>query len=118
LAFSGGGAGGGGAISKPHPSPLVETASLTAVRCQPPTFPLADSLGPVAAAGLLSAAQLESVLCACEAHSWRIRGQVDGAATNAEACLRAGFALGDGAGHTVVSAPHCVPLLSRVPVRL
>ena len=84
---------------KVHPSLLVETASLTAVRTKPPSFPLEDSLGPVASAGLLSAAQLESVLCACEAHSWHIRAADQfSLPAKVDACMRAGFSLGDGAG--------------------
>ena len=95
-----------------HPSPLVETASLRSIVASPPRFPLADSLGEVARAGLLSAAQLESVICACEAHSWRIRGAGvkagggggggedggDGSDDRPNIRFRAGFLLGDGAG--------------------
>jgi hypothetical protein len=40
-------------------------------------------------AKLISSAQLESVISACEAHSWHIHGNEN---------FRAGFALGDGAG--------------------
>ena len=72
-----------------HPSVLVETAALANIDGAFPDFPLKDSLGPVAEAGLLSDAQLESVVSACELHSCQIRGEVG---------YRAGFALGDGAG--------------------
>lgn len=73
---------------RPHPSPLVETASLQAVSSCAPSFPLHESLGLPAEHGLISDAQLESVVSACEAHSFHLRGQN----------RRSGFALGDGAG--------------------
>jgi hypothetical protein len=76
---------------KEHPSALVETASLSSIIAPPTKFPLAASLAPVSEANMLSAAQLESVLTACETHSWKIRA-VEGEP------FRAGFALGDGAG--------------------
>lgn len=74
---------------KEHPSQLVETASLSAVNAPATSFPISDTLSEVANADMLSAAQLESVITACESHSWHIRGGLN---------YRAGFALGDGAG--------------------
>ena len=102
---------------KAHPSSLVETASLTAVRTKPPSFPLEHSLGPVASAGLLSAAQLESGLCACEAHSWHIRAaDKSPVAVKDEACMRAGFSLGDGAGDLSLDDvdPYCRSLCTQL----
>ena len=72
-----------------HPSTLIETASLSAIHSPESEFPLAASLAPIVNEGLLSDAQLESVLSACETHSWRIRGNE---------LYRAGYAIGDGAG--------------------
>jgi hypothetical protein len=65
----------------------VETSLLTSVSIVPATVSLNGSLGRVVEAGLLSAPQVESVVCAVEAHAWRL---ASGA--------RAGFVLGDGAG--------------------
>ena len=65
----------------------METSLLTSVSIVPATVSLNGSLGRVVEAGLLSAPQVESVVCAVEAHAWRL---ASGA--------RAGFVLGDGAG--------------------
>ena len=94
--------------AKPHPTPLVQSASMASV-CPPkpgyvPLLP--DGL---VAAGLLSDAQLETVIYAGEAHDGHLAGawsvdatfdQVSAAADDAEDAVRfrRGFMLGDGTG--------------------
>ncbi|KAH8098990.1 hypothetical protein JL720_1963 [Aureococcus anophagefferens] len=77
-----------------HPDPVVENASLSAVR--PPDLGgdvLANLDASIIAQGKLSALQLESVACA--AASWYARQRFD---MRLESGARCGFFIGDGAG--------------------
>ncbi|MHA6645763.1 strawberry notch-like NTP hydrolase domain-containing protein [Mesorhizobium sp. A623] len=92
----------------PHPTPLVQSAAMTAV---PPPVPTYHPLLPAAIIedGLLSDAQLESVIQAGEAHSGHLAGAwtvnetcdvVSAAPEGAENAVRfrRGWFLGDGTG--------------------
>jgi hypothetical protein len=77
------------AVARPHPGDIAEAASLAAVAPSAAAgeYPLAASLGALAADGRLSALQLEGVAAACAAHLKRL--------PNGE---RDGFFIGDGTG--------------------
>ncbi|WP_298745349.1 strawberry notch-like NTP hydrolase domain-containing protein [uncultured Brevundimonas sp.] len=94
--------------AKPHPTPLVQSASMASVCPPKPSYVplLPDGL---VEAGLLSDAQLETVIYAGEAHAGRLAGawtvdatfdQVAAAPDDAEGAVRfrRGFMLGDGTG--------------------
>jgi predicted RNA methylase len=94
--------------AKPHPTPLVQSASMASVCPPKPSYVplLPDGL---VEAGLLSDAQLETVIYAGEAHAGHLAGawtvdatfdQVGAAPDDAEGAVRfrRGFMLGDGTG--------------------
>ena len=94
--------------AKPHPTPLVQSAAMASVRSPAPTYRPHLTAGLVAV-GLLSDAQLETVILAGEAHTallagaWTVDATFDvGAAApdDAEGAVRfrRGFMLGDGTG--------------------
>lgn len=94
--------------AKPHPTPLVQSASMASVCPPKPKYvPLLPE--GLVEAGLLSDAQLETVIYAGEAHcghlagSWTVDAtsdQVSAVAEDAEGAVRfrRGFMLGDGTG--------------------
>ncbi|MES2338747.1 MAG: strawberry notch family protein [Pseudomonadota bacterium] len=92
----------------PHPTPLVQSAAMASVRAPAPSYRPHVPTGLVAA-GLLSDAQLETLILAGEAHSAELAGawRVDdnfatlaAAADDDESAVRfrRGFMLGDGTG--------------------
>eukprot|EP00898_Chlorokybus_atmophyticus_P004114 jgi/Chlat1/4703/Chrsp3S00444 len=73
-------------IGKPHPDPVVETSSLSAV--EPPDVTYRPVISDeIAETGALSALQLEAVVYACQRHEQVLPSN-----------QRGGFFLGDGAG--------------------
>ena len=94
--------------ARPHPTPLVQSAAMASVRPPRPTYrPHVPKA--LVEAGLLSDAQLETVVLAGEAHSAQLAGAwtvdvtydlVAAAPDDAEAAVRfrRGFFLGDGTG--------------------
>ena len=91
-----------------HPTPLVQSAAMASVAPPKPSYQPHLPAGLVAG-GLLSDAQLETVIYAGEAHAGQLAGswtldptfdQVSAAAEDAEAAVRfrRGFMLGDGTG--------------------
>eukprot|EP00850_Spirogloea_muscicola_P007218 SM000036S13262 [mRNA] locus=s36:226900:240784:+ [translate_table: standard] len=74
------------ALGKPHPDPVVETASLSAVAPPEPSYKLLSG-AELATSGALSCLQLETLVYASQRHAQLLP---DGA--------RAGFFVGDGAG--------------------
>jgi hypothetical protein len=94
--------------ARPHPTPLVQSAAMASVRPPLSTYRPHLPLGLVEQ-GLLSDAQLETVVLAGEAHSAQLAGAwcvdatfdvVSAAPDDAEAAVRfrRGFMLGDGTG--------------------
>ena len=94
--------------ARPHPTPLVQSAAMASVRPPLPTYRPHLTAGLVDK-GLLSDAQLETVVIAGEAHSaqlagaWTVDATFDGvsaAPDDAETAVhfRRGFMLGDGTG--------------------
>ncbi len=94
--------------ARPHPTPLVQSAAMASVRPPAPTYRPHLTAGLVAA-GLLSDAQLETVILAGEAHggilagAWTVDATFDvvaAAPDDAEGAVRfrRGFMLGDGTG--------------------
>ncbi len=92
----------------PHPTPLVQSAAMASVRPPLPTYRPHMPSGLVEA-GLLSDAQLETLILVGEAHSGQLAGAwtvddtydvVAAASGDAEAAVRfrRGFMLGDGTG--------------------
>jgi predicted RNA methylase len=92
----------------PHPTPLVQSAAMASVRPPLPTYRPHVPKGLVEA-GLLSDAQLETLILAGEAHSAQLAGAwtvdatydvIAAAPDDAEAAIRfrRGFFLGDGTG--------------------
>ncbi|MCO5559785.1 hypothetical protein L7F22_013389 [Adiantum nelumboides] len=73
-------------IGPPHPDPVVETSSLSAVQPPEPTYEL-KMLADIEEAKVLSCLQLETIIYASQRHMQHLP---DG--------LRAGFFIGDGAG--------------------
>jgi hypothetical protein len=73
-------------MGPPHPDPIVETASLSAVQPPEPTYKLqiAEQMEEL---GSLSCLQLETIVYACQRHMQLLSDH-----------KRAGFFLGDGAG--------------------
>ncbi|CAK9271564.1 unnamed protein product [Sphagnum jensenii] len=73
-------------MGPPHPDPIVETASLSAVQPPEPTYKLqiAEQMEEL---GSLSCLQLETIVYACQRHMQLLSDHT-----------RAGFFLGDGAG--------------------
>ena len=94
--------------ARPHPTPLVQSAAMASVRPPLPTYRPHVPAGLVEA-GLLSDAQLETLILAGEAHGGQLAGAwtiddtydvVAAAPDDAEAAVRfrRGFMLGDGTG--------------------
>ena len=94
--------------ARPHPTPLVQSAAMASVRPPSPTYRPHVPVGLVEA-GLLSDAQLETLILAGEAHGSQLAGAwtvddtndvVAAAPDDAEAAVRfrRGFMLGDGTG--------------------
>ena len=94
--------------AKPHPTPLVESAAMQAVRSPLPTVSPQLPIR-VVTEGLLSETQLEQVVYACDAHARYLPGQyiVDATRDNWEAAsedaagavrFRQGYFVGDGTG--------------------
>ena len=94
--------------ARPHPTPLVQSAAMASVRPPLPTYRPHVPAGLVEA-GLLSDAQLETLVLAGEAHGGQLAGAwtvdatydvVSAAPDDAEAAVRfrRGFMLGDGTG--------------------
>jgi hypothetical protein len=73
-------------MGPPHPDPIVETASLSAVQPPEPTYKL-QIAEQMEALGSLSCLQLETIVYACQRHMQLLSDH-----------KRAGFFLGDGAG--------------------
>lgn len=94
--------------ARPHPTPLVQSASMASVCPPKPSYvPLLPE--GLIEAGLLSDAQLETVIYAGEAHDGQLAGawtvdatfdQISAAPENADGMVRfrRGFMLGDGTG--------------------
>jgi len=94
--------------AKPHPTPLVQSAAMAAVASPKPSYrPLLPDA--IIAEGLLSDAQIESVIYAGEAHSghlagaWRVDETFDVVSAALEGAenavrFRRGWFLGDGTG--------------------
>nr|XP_043628033.1 protein FORGETTER 1 isoform X2 [Erigeron canadensis] len=74
------------AIGPPHPDPIVETSSLSAVQPPEPTYDLRTK-DNLEASKALSCLQIETLVYACQRHLQHL-----------ENGTRAGFFLGDGAG--------------------
>lgn len=94
--------------ARPHPTPLVQSGAMASVRPPLPTYRPHVPAGLVEA-GLLSDAQLETLILAGEAHDGRLAGAwtvdatydvVSAAPDDAAAAVRfrRGFMLGDGTG--------------------
>lgn len=78
--------------AKPHPSPLVESAAMAGVR--PPRMNYAPTLSPdLVDDGKVSAAQLENIAYAGQAHSQTLEPDKEGGVG-----ARRGFFIGDGTG--------------------
>ncbi|KAL7592215.1 hypothetical protein Lser_V15G33893 [Lactuca serriola] len=73
-------------IGPPHPDPIVETSSLSAVQPPEPTYDL-QTKGHLETSKALSCLQIETLVYACQRHLQHL-----------ENGSRAGFFLGDGAG--------------------
>ncbi|MEA3262192.1 MAG: strawberry notch family protein [Pseudomonadota bacterium] len=94
--------------ARPHPTPLVQSAAMASVRPPLPSY-LPHVPAGLVEAGLLSDAQLETLVLAGEAHGGQLAGAwtvdatydvVSAAPDDAEAAVRfrRGFMLGDGTG--------------------
>ncbi len=95
-------------VAKPHPTPLVQSAAMASVRPPAPSY-RPHRTASLAETGLLSDAQLETVILAGEAHAgvlagaWTVDATFDvvaAAPDDAEGAVRfrRGFMLGDGTG--------------------